>query len=42
MTDLGEDHHASARLYSIVKTAKVNGLIPFDYILACLVVVNVN
>ncbi len=28
--------HASATLYSIVETAKVNGLIPFDYISACL------
>jgi transposase len=28
--------HASATLYSIVETAKVNGLIPFDYICACL------
>jgi len=28
--------HASATLYSIVETAKVNGLIPFDYIMACL------
>ncbi|MCL1159411.1 IS66 family insertion sequence element accessory protein TnpB [Shewanella inventionis] len=28
--------HASARLYNIVETAKVNGLIPFDYIMACL------
>ncbi|AZG72917.1 IS66 family transposase [Shewanella livingstonensis] len=28
--------HASATLYSIVETAKVNGLIPFDYIMVCL------
>lgn len=28
--------HASATLYSIVETAKVNGLVPFDYIMACL------
>ena len=28
--------HASATLYSIVETAKVNGLIPFDYVIACL------
>jgi len=28
--------HASATLYGIVETAKVNGLIPFDYIMACL------
>jgi transposase len=28
--------HASATLYSIVETAKVNGLIPYDYICACL------
>ena len=28
--------HASATLYSIVETAKVNGLIPFDYVNACL------
>ena len=27
---------ASATLYSIVETAKVNGLMPFDYICACL------
>ncbi|MEL0630891.1 IS66 family transposase, partial [Psychromonas aquatilis] len=27
--------HASATLYSIVETAKVNGLMPFDYICAC-------
>jgi transposase len=28
--------HASATLYSIVETAKINGLIPFNYICACL------
>jgi transposase len=28
--------HASATLYSIVETAKINGLIPFDYIMVCL------
>jgi len=28
--------HASATLYSIVETAKANGLIPFDYVNACL------
>ena len=28
--------HASATLYSIVETAKVNSLIPYDYICACL------
>jgi transposase len=28
--------HASATLYSIVETAKANGLIPFDYICPCL------
>ena len=28
--------HASATLYSIVETANVNGLIPFDYVNACL------
>lgn len=28
--------HASAALYSIVETAKANGLIPFDYVLKCL------
>lgn len=28
--------NASATLYSIVETAKVNGLVPFDYIMACL------
>ena len=28
--------HASAALYSIVETAKINGLIPFNYICACL------
>ena len=28
--------NASATLYSIVETAKVNGLAPFDYIMACL------
>jgi hypothetical protein len=28
--------HASAALYSIIETAKANGLIPFDYVLKCL------
>lgn len=28
--------HASAVLYSIIETAKANGLIPFDYVLKCL------
>jgi len=28
--------HASATRYSIVETAKANGLIPFDCICACL------
>ncbi|MCP4323701.1 MAG: transposase domain-containing protein, partial [Alteromonadales bacterium] len=27
---------ASAMLYSIIETAKANGLIPFDYIAHCL------
>ena len=27
---------ASAILYSIVETAKANGLVPFDYIMVCL------
>ncbi|MGO2374819.1 MAG: IS66 family insertion sequence element accessory protein TnpB [Pseudoalteromonas sp.] len=28
--------HASAILYSIIETAKTNGLVPYDYITACL------
>jgi hypothetical protein len=28
--------NASAALYSIIETAKANGLIPFDYVMACL------
>ena len=27
---------ASAMLYSIIETAKANGLIPFDYLMYCL------
>ena len=28
--------NASAALYSVIETAKANGLIPFDYVMKCL------
>jgi hypothetical protein len=28
--------NASSALYSVIETAKANGLIPFDYIMKCL------
>ncbi|MEZ9821095.1 transposase domain-containing protein, partial [Shewanella sp. 10N.286.45.A1] len=28
--------NASAMLYSLIETAKANGLVPFDYLMCCL------